>query len=341
MRISRASNFGHGAEFCFGTRFDWLRTGMERKWFVMAGQSPKNRTCILGRFMVRIDTMFPEVDTKDASAVLREVEAIYSSMFPNGTMNFASKAFGWTLDSFGGKYDNYQAIDARYHDLEHTMQGTLCFARLLQGYQRVGGEPELTEGMVQLGLLAILLHDTGYLKSRGDDDGTGAKYTLIHVNRSCDFAAKLLTEKGYSRTQIQAVQNMIRCTGVNVDLTKIPFGSEEERVLGYALGTADLLGQMAAEDYIDKLGILFTEFEESARYNQGKFTNAGAFASVDDLRSKTPVFWEKYVLPKINGDFRGLYRYLGRPAAHSDNFYVQRIQQNLERLQRELQTAVA
>ena len=285
--------------------------------------------------------MFPEVDTKDSSAVLREVEAVYSSMFPNGQADFVSTAFGWTLDSFAGKYDNYQPIDARYHDLEHTMQGTLCFARLLQGYQRTQAEPKLTEEMVQLGLLAILLHDTGYLKTRDDREGTGAKYTLIHVNRSCDFAAKLLGERGYSRTQIRAVQNMIRCTGVNVDLTKIPFGSEEERVLGYSLGTSDLLGQMAAEDYIDKLGILFSEFEESARYNAGKFSGAGAFASVDDLRTKTPVFWEKYVLPKINGDFRGLYRFLGRPVAQGENEYVQRIRHNLERLQRELQSAAA
>src|SRR5205085_10726315 len=98
-----------------------------------------------------------------------------------------------------------QPIDARYHDLEHTMQGTLCFARLLQGYHGTGVDPQLREGMVQLGLVAILLHDTGYLKTRDDKEGTGAKYTLVHVNRSCDFAAKLLTEKGYSNAQIKAV----------------------------------------------------------------------------------------------------------------------------------------
>lgn len=284
--------------------------------------------------------MFPPVNTKDDMAVLREAEAIYSGMFPTGDVKFVSKAFGWALDSFRGRYDNFQAIDARYHDLEHTMQGTLCFMRLLQGYQRARVQPELTEPMVQLGLIAILLHDTGYLKTRDDREGTGAKYTLTHVNRSCDFAAKLLAEKGCSGAQVAAVQNMIRCTGVNVDLQKIPFASEEQRILGYALGTADLLGQMAADDYIDKLGILFDEFEESAHFNEGKFSAAGVFASADDLRSKTPLFWEKYVLPKITTDFRGLYRYLGRPTAQTENYYVERIRKNLERLQRELESAV-
>lgn len=286
-------------------------------------------------------SMFPPVDTKDPSEVRREVQEIYSTMFPDGDRAFVERSFAWALDSFRGRYDNYQPIDARYHDLEHTMQGTLCFMRLLHGYHRTRVEPHLAEKNIQLGLLAILLHDTGYLKTRDDTEGTGAKYTLVHVNRSCEFAQKLLTEKGFSRSEIQSIQNMIRCTGVNVDLSKIPFASEQERVLGFALGTADLLGQMAAEDYIDKLGILFAEFEESARFNTGKFTASGAFASVDDLRTKTPMFWERYVLPKIKGDFQGVYRYLGRPVAQDDNFYLLRIRANLERLQRQLQSAAA
>ena len=285
--------------------------------------------------------MFPLVDTKDAKAVQEEVHSLYRSMFPTGEIGFVHRAFEWEMDCFRGNYANYQPIDARYHDLEHTLQGTLCFARLLHGYHRAKVEPQLSEKMVQLGLLAILLHDTGYLKTRDDLEGTGAKYTLTHVNRSCEFAERLLREKGYKDTEVRAVQNMIRCTGVNVDLGKIPFGSQEERILGYALGTADLLGQMAADDYIDKLGILYSEFEESARFNSGKFTGAGAFASVDDLRNKTPMFWERYVLPKINGDFLGLYRYLGRTVTEDDNDYLARIRSNLDRLQRELETAPA
>ena len=39
-------------------------------------------------------------------------------------------------DWFGGTYRDYQAIDAHYHDLEHTMQGVLCMARLLRGRHR-------------------------------------------------------------------------------------------------------------------------------------------------------------------------------------------------------------
>ena len=62
---------------------------------------------------------------------------------------------------------------------------------------------------------------------------------------------------------------MIRCTGVNAALSVIPFQSEMEKVAGFALGTADLLGQMAAEDYVDKLPILYAEFAEAAALLQG------------------------------------------------------------------------
>lgn len=283
--------------------------------------------------------MFPRVDTKDPAAVRREVRGIYVSMFPGADPEFVTPAFAWVMDCFRGRYANYQAIDARYHDLEHTLQGTLCFARLLQGYFRAQAKPELTRHMFDLGLVAILLHDTGYLKTKDDTEGTGAKYTLTHVSRSAEFACQLLSEHGFSPESIKSVQNMIRCTGVNVDLSHIPFTSELERNIGFALGTSDLLGQMAAEDYVDKLGILYSEFEESARYNSGKFTSAGAFASAQDLRSKTPMFWEKYVVPKIQGDFQGMHRFLGRPGPSEENEYIMKIRANLARLQKELAEA--
>ena len=139
--------------------------------------------------------MFPVVDTRDLPAVQREVESIFASLFPEADGRFIARAFGWTEQCFSGKYPGYQAIDARYHDLEHTLQGTLCLARLLCGRHFAGAVPVLTPGMFELGLLAILMHDAGYLKVHGDDQGTGAKYTLTHVRRSAEFARIFLTER--------------------------------------------------------------------------------------------------------------------------------------------------
>src|SRR5205085_1093016 len=134
------------------------------------------------------------------------------------------QAFDWAETCFGGKFHDYQPIDARYHDLEHTLQGTLCLARLLFGRDAAGGQVE--EGMFQLTLLAILFHDTGYLKKKEDKEGTGAKYTPIHVGRSASFAEEFLASKNYGKEEIRAVQNMIRCTGVDADLQSIEFSNE-------------------------------------------------------------------------------------------------------------------
>ena len=119
----------------------------------------------------------------------------FLEMFPDADKDFVPKIFRWASDCFTGNYADYQAIDARYHDFEHTLQVTLCMARMLHRRQFAKVQPVLPRRMVELGLAAILLHDTGYLKRRDDTEGTGAKYTIIHVARSAEFAAHSSTKK--------------------------------------------------------------------------------------------------------------------------------------------------
>ncbi len=280
--------------------------------------------------------MHKPIDTGEPSQVEAEVQEAYLEMFPQGDREFIPMIFQWAVAWFGGKYLDYQAIDAHYHDLEHTLQGVLCMARLLRRRQAQGQEPKLTQRMFELGMLAILLHDTGYLKRRGDNEGTGAKYTLTHVDRSIAFAGELMIAHDFLVEEILAVQNMIRCTGVNVKLEAIRFQSDLERIVGFSLGTADLLGQMAAGDYVDKLPILYLEFAEAASYNAGKMKAGGFFSSADDLMQKTPLFWEKYVQTKINREFLGLHRFLSEPYPDGPNTYVEQIEANVARLRREL-----
>ena len=280
--------------------------------------------------------MYPPVSTKNPRAVELEVQASYLDLFPAGDREFVPRIFGWATECFTGRYGDYQAIDAHYHDFEHTLQGTLCMGRLLRGRHLAGAEPQWTQRIVELGLLAILLHDTGYLKKREDKEGTGAKYTVTHVERSAEFAAELLQRKGFSAKDIHAVQNMIRCTGVDAKLSTIPFQSELEKVVGFALGTADLLGQMAAEDYVDKLPILFSEFDEAAKFSHDHTHFISMFAGAKDLMQKTPIFWEKYVQTKLNREFGGLYKFLNEPYPSGANEYMDKIESNMERLRRKL-----
>src|SRR5215475_13584797 len=91
------------------------------------------KTCILGREVLFWGTMYSPVATKDPTAVEVEVQAAYLEMFPDADRLFVPQIFGWAIDCFTGQYGGYQPIDAQYHDFEHTLQGTLCMARLLHG----------------------------------------------------------------------------------------------------------------------------------------------------------------------------------------------------------------
>jgi hypothetical protein len=276
--------------------------------------------------------MFSPVVTKEPTAVQKEVQAAYLAMFPNGDRMFVPRVFGWVIECFTGQYGNYQRVDAQYHDFEHTLQGALCMARLLRGRHAVGTEPVMTEAMFRLGLLAILMHDTGYLKNRDDTEGTGAKYTVTHVARSADFATELLRGKNFPENDIRAVRNMIGCTGVNAKLDQIPFQSELEKVTGLALASADLLGQMAADDYLEKLPVLYSEFVEAAEFSGGKGTWLASFKSASDMVEKTPLFWRAYVLPKLNGDFGGVYRFLSERYPDGPNWYLDRVEGNMKKI---------
>ena len=153
------------------------------------------------------------------------------------------------------------------------------------------------------------------------------------MTRSADFAHELLAEKGFSLPDIRAVQNMILCTGVSANLAAIPFQSEMERIAGFSLATADLLGQMAADDYCEKLPILYEEFAEAAQHNRNSSDMFTSFTCAEDLIRNTPLFWTRFVLPRLENDFLGLYRFLSRPYPDGPNDYVRRIEVCMDQLQ--------
>ncbi|HSH43990.1 MAG TPA: hypothetical protein VK973_17840 [Arenicellales bacterium] len=277
--------------------------------------------------------MAVEVDTKHVEAVCSEADRIYRSLYPDADAAFLP----WACDSFravfAGRYGDYLPLDAPYHDREHTMQGLLCLVRLLQGRHMAGALPTVPRGMFELGILAILLHDTGYLKRSGDTGGTGAKYTLVHVDRSREFAARFLFDQGFDANDVESVQRMISGTAMNTSPTELPFASETERTVGAALATADLLGQMSADDYVERLPQLYSEFAESCLHS-GHGVEHLRFDSAEALIANTPVFWESYVKPKLEHGCQGMYRYLNDPYPDGDNDYLNRIEANVKKAAR-------
>ena len=230
---------------------------------------------------------------------------------------------------FAGRHPTYQKADLKYHNLDHTVLATQCFIDLAEGRVRHDEKPVFTARQFSLGYAAIILHDSGYLKTRDDQSGTGAKYTSSHVIRSCTLAAAALPGLGCTADEIAGVQNAIRCTGVTSQIDQIAFRSETERVTGCMVATADYLGQMADPDYPAKLPGLFEEFEEANNFSRVPFETR-PFRSAKELMAKTTGFWKGFALPKLEKDYQGVYRVLTQQDGR--NLYLEAVETNLVRI---------
>lgn len=282
--------------------------------------------------------MFPLVDTKDATAVASFVTGTFRRIHPGADVGWIGTLLSEINDLFTGRHPGYAPIDLGYHDLEHTLQATVCLALLLEGRHRARAEPRLEPRHLELALSAALLHDTGYLKLRSDNCGTGAKYTYCHVLRSCAFAASYLPTLEVADHEIEIVLNAINCTGPTNEISRVQFREPMSRVIGCALGTADYLGQMAAPEYPDELGTLYREFQEADEFIRIPASRR-IFKSAADLIERTPAFWQTFVKRKLESDFEAMYRFLAEPYPDGRNLYLEAVEKNIAEITRRIASA--
>ena len=148
------------------------------------------------------------------------VKKTFISHFLGKSTIFLDKVFERVQDLFEGRYPGYQCSDTAYHGFTHTCEATVAVVRILNGHIRSGKPPAVSSLDFQLIIVATLLHDSGFIKQIGDNEGTGAKYILTHVERSQKFAANFLPGFGLTVDEIILIQLFIRCTGVKVDVDR-------------------------------------------------------------------------------------------------------------------------
>jgi len=278
------------------------------------------------------------IDTQHASAVAEAVKVAFGLIGGVSSFPLLERLFGDVSAIFEGRYPGYQAIDMEYHDFEHTLQVTVCLTHLLQGRRLTTDQPVLSVRDWELAVMAALLHDTGFLKEAGDDAGTGAKYTFVHEHRSCQFAREYLRTLEISGTEIEDICSAMMCTGPRNDMTKVGFRREEARQIALILVTADYLAQMSAPDYLEKLPRLYLEFQEAFELNNVP-PEKRPYQTLQQLLEMTPGFWYGYVLPLLEKEAGGVFRYLsgeGKP-----NPYLKAVEANLEELKCQLESARA
>jgi hypothetical protein len=221
------------------------------------------------------------IDMTSPDAILEEVKTISSLINPTAGFDPINIAYRDVLRLFAGGYPGYKKSNTGYHDLFHTTDVMLASARLVHGAATTGIDFSAEE--INRILLSAMMHDTGYIQRESEKSGTGAQYTAIHIDRSIDFITGYFRNDLNIEVDLEAIAQILRCTGLNVRIDEIPFKSERNRFLGFVLGTADLLGQMADRYYVEKLPILYNEFMEG---------RIPGFASDFDLMKKTTGFYK-------------------------------------------------
>ncbi len=267
------------------------------------------------------------VDMDTPQAVLDEVLFIMTLVHPQMDPTQFANAYGFMNSLYLGTWPAERECNTQFHDLRHITDTTLAMARLIHGAVLAGNR--LSPRQVLVGMVSALVHDAGYIQDKTDEDGTGAKYTTIHVERSMAFVERYGHRYGLTAQEIPECQLMIHCTDLETDVTSVQFPSQPVELLAKLLGCADLIGQMADRIYLEKLFYLYKEFEE------GMVTS---YADEMDLLHKTLAFFpmvRKRVDEQLGGYDRLAKSHFIRRWGISQNLYrvaIERQQQYLAQI---------
>jgi len=201
------------------------------------------------------------VDSHDFTAVAEEIFRIFLYHYSEEAALRVRLAHAQVRALFAGEFPGYRACLAEYHDFRHTMDIVLATARLLDGSNV--RTPFLPESLATRLVLAALFHDTGYVQEDWDTSGTGARYSREHEERSVAFLGKHAELFEVGAAELPILTRLIRSTDLKQEFNAIPFSGREERLAGAILGSADLMGQMADREYLEKLLFLYYEFREA------------------------------------------------------------------------------
>jgi hypothetical protein len=252
------------------------------------------------------------IQTTDPAAVQREIARLFRLLYPGAAHGAMDHAFSDMARLYTGDYPGYQACDTAYHDVQHVMDVTLAMARLMDGYERARRDtPALGVRLFQLGVIAALLHDVGYLRSSSDSVAkNGAEYTLNHVSRGAAFVLDYLPKIGMGDLAL-AGSELLHFTGYEKRVGEILVQDPLLRLIGSLLGSADIIAQMSDRCYLEKCrDRLYPEFVTGGIAVK-KSRDRGdevVFGSGDDLVHKTPAFFETAV-NRLEQDLGGAYNY--------------------------------
>jgi len=254
--------------------------------------------------------------------IFKEIKHLISLMVKGFDYDFIDLAFDNIQKIFTGRFPGYQASNTSYHNLDHTMAVTLALIRLIHG--RFINKRRYSKNIIECGMIAAFFHDSGLIQKKTDNEGTGAKYTKFHEERSILFVQEYLNSVGRSEQMSRYCSQMIQCTKLNSQPSSLLFDSDEVREMGFILGTADIIAQMADRVYLERLPLLFDELKEGG---------VPGYESTEDIYYQTVTFFRSVIKKRLFDDFQGIVediRYHFRERWNIDqNLYVTAIENNI------------
>ncbi len=269
----------------------------------------------------------------DPAEVRAAVEAVFQARYPGIDLQALDHAFTTFGELYAGWLPGYYGCDTWYHDAQHSLDCALAMARLLDGHDRsVGEERQLGPRRAVLGVVIALFHDAGYIRHAGDAASNGAEFTLTHVGRSAEFLRHYLPQIGYG-AEAELASRVVHFTGYEIALDRIDVSHPHDRMLGFLLGTADVLAQTADRCYLEKCrDYLYREFEFCGLAGLRKEGGpTPVYCSVNELLRRTPDYNHKLWEERLDGYFGGAHHYL---EAHfgGRNPYRENVLANLARI---------
>ncbi|MCF8151940.1 MAG: HD domain-containing protein [Burkholderiaceae bacterium] len=260
-------------------------------------------------------------DTGEVEAQVREIVLAFA---PGHDLSRVAESFSLLDRAFDGKLPGYQSLKTPYHNRSHTNEVVLCAARMLHGLQLAG--QGLDSDHIDAALIGAMMHDVGYLMSDEEASGRGGQFTDTHVLRGVEFTRRHLP--GLSANVLDSTIKVILLTDHRKPSDWVSFDNLQQQRAAYATATADLIGQMANREYLERVLLLYLEFEEA---------QMGGFADLHDLLEKTRAFY-RMIKGRLDQDLNGLSANLAlhfnQAQGSNRNFYTESIDRNLDYLDR-------
>lgn len=232
---------------------------------------------------------------------VRQLEAGYTRTYGGYKHDYA-EIIAWAGSM---ALENIANSDALYHNIEHTILVTLVGQEILRGKHIRQGKVTPEDWLHFI--ISLVCHDIGYVKGlckldHGNKYATGIDHCLVdlpfgasdasltpyHVDRAKLFIHERFD--GHTLINTEIIAN-------NIELTRfpVPATSDHKDTHSYRglVRAADLIGQLSDPRYLNKIGALFYEFEETGVNRILGYKHPG------DLRRDYPKFYWTSVYPYV------------------------------------------